>query len=375
MSRGGRDLVFEFMKTAKVKTGTFGRMWLDLKKSSCLYIERNYYPFGMVMPGRISAPETPNRYGFQGQESDDEITGTRSHYSYEYRVQDARTGRFFSVDPLCASYPYYSQYAFSGNRLIDRIELEGLEPIDIKLTFDIFWLWFSADDDEPNTWNPVIEVANDVQTMRDAQNGRGEYAPISRENIERAKSDYISSATDIVNNVNSGLELPMVTILAIPGLDNFGDPLLALYFGCKGDYESSSAYTIGAATPFVSGIVYKGAGRTLKYVLKPLDLDWRTSIKTFREALDLAFEKAGLKQGEYDITEWAYDVNGKSVPVEFVSKTDPTRKVSIDYGHSWENGESGPDSPHIGWETGKKQTRQKGHILLDIVPSGRGVPE
>ena len=93
-------------------------------------INADYYPFGMAMPGRINAPETPNRYGFQGQESDDEITGTRSHYSYEYRVQDARTGRFFSVDPLHAKYAYNSTYAFSENRVIDSIELEGLEKVE-----------------------------------------------------------------------------------------------------------------------------------------------------------------------------------------------------------------------------------------------------
>lgn len=33
-----------------------------------------------------------------------------------------------SVDPLAPEYPCYSPYQFSGNRLIDMIELEGLEP-------------------------------------------------------------------------------------------------------------------------------------------------------------------------------------------------------------------------------------------------------
>jgi hypothetical protein len=35
------------------------------------------------------------------------------------------------VDPLFKKYPFYSPYAFSGNRVIDMIELEGLEPEDI----------------------------------------------------------------------------------------------------------------------------------------------------------------------------------------------------------------------------------------------------
>ncbi len=43
-------------------------------------------------------------------------------------MHDPRIGRFFSVDPLTAKYPYYSPYQFSGNRPIDKVELEGLEP-------------------------------------------------------------------------------------------------------------------------------------------------------------------------------------------------------------------------------------------------------
>jgi RHS repeat-associated protein len=66
------------------------------------------------------------RYGFQGQEEDQEMW--EGAVSYKYRVEDARLGRFFSVDPLTKEYPFYSTYAFSGNRVIDSFELEGLEP-------------------------------------------------------------------------------------------------------------------------------------------------------------------------------------------------------------------------------------------------------
>ena len=66
------------------------------------------------------------RYGFQGQEEDQELW--EGSVSYKYRVEDARLGRFFSVDPLIADYPFYSPFAFSGNRVIDSFELEGLEP-------------------------------------------------------------------------------------------------------------------------------------------------------------------------------------------------------------------------------------------------------
>ncbi len=68
------------------------------------------------------------RFGFQGQEKDDEITGvTGSHLAFKYRVHDARIGRFLSIDPLAKDYPWNSPYAFSENKVINSVELEGLE--------------------------------------------------------------------------------------------------------------------------------------------------------------------------------------------------------------------------------------------------------
>ena len=73
------------------------------------------------------------RYGFQGQEKDDEIKGTGNSVNYKYRMHDPRIGRFFSVDPLAPSYPHNSPYAFSENRVIDGVELEGLEYYEVGL--------------------------------------------------------------------------------------------------------------------------------------------------------------------------------------------------------------------------------------------------
>ncbi len=88
----------------------------------------DYYSFGMQKPGRVGAePDAKYRYKHQGQESDSEILGEGNSYAYEYRMSDARLGRFWRVDPLASKYPYNSPYAFSENRVIDRVELEGLE--------------------------------------------------------------------------------------------------------------------------------------------------------------------------------------------------------------------------------------------------------
>jgi len=68
------------------------------------------------------------RYGFQGQENDNEIKGNGNSVNYKFRMYDPRISRFFATDPLTKDYPWYSPYQFSGNRVIDAVELEGLEP-------------------------------------------------------------------------------------------------------------------------------------------------------------------------------------------------------------------------------------------------------
>ncbi len=87
----------------------------------------DYSPYGTLLGSRHGDDNT-YRYGFQGQERDDEIKGAGNSYNYEYRMHDPRIGRFFAIDPLAAKYPWYTPYQFSGNRPIDCVELEGLEP-------------------------------------------------------------------------------------------------------------------------------------------------------------------------------------------------------------------------------------------------------
>jgi RHS repeat-associated protein len=67
------------------------------------------------------------KYGFNGQEKDDEVYGNGNIYDYGFRVYDPRLGRFLSVDPLTMSYPWYTPYQFAGNKPILFIDLDGKE--------------------------------------------------------------------------------------------------------------------------------------------------------------------------------------------------------------------------------------------------------
>lgn len=96
---------------------------------------RDFYPFGMAMPGRKF--DTPAyRYGFNGKEADDEWNGDGNMCDYGFRVSDPRLGRFLSVDPLAPDYPWYTPYQFAGNKPINSVDLDGLEEMDYKFLQD-----------------------------------------------------------------------------------------------------------------------------------------------------------------------------------------------------------------------------------------------
>jgi RHS repeat-associated protein len=86
----------------------------------------DYSPYGTLLDSRHGNDNT-YRYGFQGQERDDEIKGAGNSYNYEYRMHDPRIGRFFAVDPLAPKYPYLTPYQFASNSPIYMLEVEGLE--------------------------------------------------------------------------------------------------------------------------------------------------------------------------------------------------------------------------------------------------------
>jgi len=80
----------------------------------------------MQVPRRFDSIED-YRYGFQGQEKDNEIKGEGNSLNYTFRMHDPRVGRFFAVDPLFKEYPELTPYQFASNSVIDMIEIEGLE--------------------------------------------------------------------------------------------------------------------------------------------------------------------------------------------------------------------------------------------------------
>jgi len=69
---------------------------------------------------------------FQGQRLDNDLG--LNWYTFKYRNYDASLARFHNIDPLAEDFVYNGTYNFSENRVLDAIELEGLEAFLIHGT-------------------------------------------------------------------------------------------------------------------------------------------------------------------------------------------------------------------------------------------------
>jgi RHS repeat-associated protein len=93
-----------FLKVLRGKKGAQQKNGLD------------YYPFGSVMPGRSFSSDN-YRYGFNGQEKTDEISGVGNHNTALFWEYDTRLARRWNLDPK--PNPELSHYSvFAGNPIM-----------------------------------------------------------------------------------------------------------------------------------------------------------------------------------------------------------------------------------------------------------------
>jgi RHS repeat-associated protein len=95
----------------------------------------DYYPFGMPMPSRTF---TGNgyRYGFNGQEKENEIYGEGNTYSAEYWMYDSRLGRRWNLDPV--DQISISNYATFANNPIANVDPDGAWVIGAGFWRNVF---------------------------------------------------------------------------------------------------------------------------------------------------------------------------------------------------------------------------------------------
>ena len=136
-SLGGFDYIYQY----KDHLGNVRLSYSDIDgngsidPSTEILSEKNFYPFGLEHRGynnvvSANANSQAEKWKFQGQEHQEELG--LNWISFKYRNYDPAIARFFNVDPLAEDYVYNGVYNFAENRVIDGIELEGLEWKSIK---------------------------------------------------------------------------------------------------------------------------------------------------------------------------------------------------------------------------------------------------
>ena len=230
----------------------------------------------MLLPNR-HANTSDYRYGFQGQELDNEIKGEGNSVNYKFRMHDPRVGRFFAEDPLFSQYPHNSPYAFSENRVLDGIDLEGSEFQNQWISDIYLWWKYGRGKKKSQGFigmqkilegtghtmgSSVITTKNNIQDKR-----------LTEQEKTLMVMDGVSDLAQYL--VVDQMELGMEMIGSVPGVDTATDPILAAYFGYKasitGDTDdkiSAASYTLASIVPFASGVVIKYSAKGSKEIYK-----------------------------------------------------------------------------------------------------------
>jgi hypothetical protein len=98
------------------------------------------------------------RFGFNGMEKDNEVSGEGNSYTAEFWQYDSRLGRRFNVDPIFKEYE--SPYACFGNSPIIVIDPNGADSTFSNIDGSTFNIITSD-----NSWNGIYDEKGDVNSQ------------------------------------------------------------------------------------------------------------------------------------------------------------------------------------------------------------------
>ncbi len=92
----------------------------------------DYYPFGMLIPDRqwyANSDSSNYRFGFNGMERDNDISGQGNNLDFGARIYNSRLGRWMVTDPLEKSYPGVSSFNYASNSPTSMMDSDGMDGI------------------------------------------------------------------------------------------------------------------------------------------------------------------------------------------------------------------------------------------------------
>jgi RHS repeat-associated protein len=116
------------------------------------------YPFGSMIQNRSWSAGSGYRFGFNGQEEDNEIKGKGNSLDFGARVYDARLGRWLISDAFEKTNPYHSPYSYANNNPIIYIDNAGND-----------WFYYQSKNSDKAEWTWHEGSKLSIATGVDAQ--------------------------------------------------------------------------------------------------------------------------------------------------------------------------------------------------------------
>lgn len=185
-------------------------------------------------------------------------------YDFGERMYDARLGRFTSTDALTSQFPMWTPYQFAGNRPIDCIDLDGLEPAKIVYGIDYNIKLVPAGD------NLNYAQQNVGLTKLQVAEANGSKPPTStQQQLTQGGmlgTDEFKIANERIKLIGKNAPLVPLAYKALKGqeITKTDVALEAIYFIPWGKVAGVAGKALGPLARFVSSegtILIKGAGK------------------------------------------------------------------------------------------------------------------
>ncbi|MFT7156842.1 MAG: RHS repeat-associated protein, partial [Parvicella sp.] len=172
------------------------------------------------------------RYGFQGQEKDDEIKGSGNSYDFGARMYDSRLGRFLSIDPLSGKHPELSPYHFVNNSPLKYIDPDGRDYI---VTVD-------------HETKTITVTANYYTTAKDSEEAQ---SAVNGWNGQNGKFEYVVGKGENAITYDLKFNLNVIDVTTLPNPDQ--NPEYEMRFDAYYDDKSGAANTYSVVEPGTLG--------------------------------------------------------------------------------------------------------------------------